>query len=347
LAIRSTIFGVFVAASLLGAASAQAQSPSSVVGPYDGQIPFRCELQNVGTGTDFPHPEADPFCVEFDKTSQNVTDFGIVDFTAQEPARVAAAGNKCFYFQRDHWTGSIQQGQSPEIWHWDGDYWFDRARGVGGVSVRNYRIGGQPQSATPFVPEAYKPYFDENGGGGVEVLLDSDPDPSCGAKVDTPEERNEVYGDRPVEQGCIEPGGRIRGAAIGRAHLGTTRDWVREHQLGPPTYARHRLDAWCLVGKGELRVAYGSNGRSAAILTSGRGQSFHGVARGDRLERARRRLRLEPVDRRGGGRSFLVQHGGKRRVYLGVRNGRVRWVALLATKRTTPALVDALTRRVP
>src|SRR4051812_34808942 len=97
-------------ASLLAAAPASAQQP---VAAYDGSIPFNCELQNVGTGTNYPHPEADPFCVEFDKTNQNVTDFGIVDFTSQEPARVAAASTKCFYFQRDHWTGSIMQGSAP------------------------------------------------------------------------------------------------------------------------------------------------------------------------------------------------------------------------------------------
>ena len=48
-------------------------------------------IQNVGFGTDFPDPDADPFCVEFDKRRQNFTEFGIVDFLAQEPARVAAA----------------------------------------------------------------------------------------------------------------------------------------------------------------------------------------------------------------------------------------------------------------
>ncbi len=141
--------------------------------------PSSASFKTSAPGPTFPHPEADPFCVEFDKTSQNVTDLGIRRLHRQEPARVAAAGDKCFYFQRDHWTGSIQQGQDPELWHWDGNYWYDRARGVGGVSVRNYRIGGTPQNASPYVPEAYKPYFDENGGGGVEVLLDSGPDPSC------------------------------------------------------------------------------------------------------------------------------------------------------------------------
>jgi hypothetical protein len=329
LSIRATIFGLCGAASLLVAASAQAQEP---LGPYDGQIPFKCELQNLGTGTDYPDPDADPLCVEFDKTNQNVTDFGIVDFTAQEPARVAAAGDKCFYFQRDHWTGSVQQGQEPEVWHWDGDYWFDRARGVGGVSVRNYRIGGQPQSASPFVPEGYQPYFDEKGGGGVEVLMDSGPDPSCAAKVDSPEERDQVYGDRAAELACVDPGGGIRGKRVGRARLGGQREQLRG-KLGPPTYARKHLDSWCLVGKGELRVTYRADDRAKAILTSGRGQSFHGVARGDRVERARRRLEIVDGNHVAHvGRVLTVEDQGPRWILLGVRDGRIRWVAVLANE---------------
>jgi hypothetical protein len=64
---------------------------------WNGDNPFSCEIQNVGFGTDYPHPEADPFCVEFDKRRQNVSELGVVDVLSQEPARVAAASPKCFY----------------------------------------------------------------------------------------------------------------------------------------------------------------------------------------------------------------------------------------------------------
>src|SRR2546421_6298070 len=97
-------------------AGASAQGQGNPTMQYDGHMPFNCELQDVGLGTDFPHPEADPFCVEFDKTQQNVTDLGLIDFASREPARVAAAAPKCFYFQRDHWTGSIVQGTKPETY---------------------------------------------------------------------------------------------------------------------------------------------------------------------------------------------------------------------------------------
>jgi hypothetical protein len=329
---RPTATVATLAAALLavlpGGASAQS---AQVVGPYDGSIPFKCDLQNVGTGTDFPEPDADPFCVEFDKTSQNVTDFGIVDFASQEPARVAAAGDKCFYFQRDHWTGSIVQDQSPELWHWDGNYFYDRARGVGGVSVRNFRVGGQPQSASPYVPPAYQSYFDENGGGGVQVLLESDPDPSCGAKVDTPSERDRVYGDRAAEDMCIEPGGGIRGRKVGKVRLGTKRAAVRA-KLGPPAYTKHSIDAWCLVGKGELRVAYGKHRRAGAIATSGSGQSFHGVSRGDRKSRALKRLDLQ---KRAPG-LFVLFPGKKRLLYVGIAHDRVRFLLLIPEHSSVP-----------
>ena len=88
-------------------------------------------------------PDADPFCIEFDKTRQNVTELGIVDFLSKEPARVANATPKCFYFQRDHWRASLVQGVPPAIYEWDGSYFFDKARGVGGVYVENFKVGGQ------------------------------------------------------------------------------------------------------------------------------------------------------------------------------------------------------------
>jgi hypothetical protein len=350
---RATFNGVIGCAAaavaiLATATPAGAQAPPAVLGPYDGEIPFACELQNVGTGTDFPDPGADPLCVEFDKTNQNVTDLGLVEFTAQEPSRVAAAATKCFYFQRDHWTGSIVQGAQPEVWHWDGDYFFDRARGVGGVSVRNLRLGGSPASAAPFVPDAYRPFFDDQGGGGVEVLTESDPDPGCASKVDTPEERDRVYGGRGVSPGCLDPGGVIRGRRVGPARLGRTRDRVRS-KLGPPSYARQRVDAWCLVGKGELRVAYTRRGRAKAIVTSGRGHSFRAVARGDRLRRALRRLDIaQRLNLREGGRLLIVADPGRRRqVWLGTRHERVRWVLVQRRGRLPAVTFAQLIRRLP
>lgn len=176
---------------LVGATDAAGQS--QVTGPWDGRNPFKCDLQDVGTGTEYRHPRADPFCVEYDKTNQNVTDFGLVDFLSKEPARVAAALPKCFYFQRDHWTGSIVQDQDPQLWHWDGNYFFDKALGIGGVSVHHFSLGGVPMDASQFAPDPLKPFVYPGGGGGGMILLETKPDPDCGARVDTRKERRHTY----------------------------------------------------------------------------------------------------------------------------------------------------------
>jgi len=181
-----------IVVSLLSAVPALGQS-TQVLGPWGGRLPFRCQIQDVGTGTAYPHPKADPFCVEFDKTNQNVAGLGLVDFLSREPARVAAAVPKCFYFQRDHWTGSIDQGLQPSLWHWDGYYFFDKALGLGGVSVHNLQIGGVAMDPSAYAPAQLKPYFYPGGGGGAMLLLKSRPDPTCAAKVDTPSERQRVY----------------------------------------------------------------------------------------------------------------------------------------------------------
>jgi hypothetical protein len=240
--------GIAIGVALLCAlpAAAQADSPYGQAQPYapwDGTNPFNCTLQNAGTGTTVPDPNADPYCVEFDKTQQNVTGFGIFDFLANEPARFAAAGPKCFYYQSDHWTGSIMQGTSPEFWHWDGQYFFDKAFGVGGVNVQSFRIGGQPASPSAYgeVPPEFAPYMDQ-GGGGSYIISNEPADPNCAARVDTPEEQAQVYvnGRPPPLPGGI-PGsvagqsGPNRGAAAARSKCKK-----RRHHRGHASTARKK-----------------------------------------------------------------------------------------------------------
>jgi len=317
-----------VAVAVLGLVFAFATTASAApIAPYDGSNPFRCKTQKVGTGVDYPDPGADPFCVEFDKTSQNVTDFGIADFVSKEPARTAAAAPKCFYYQHDHWTGSVVQGQQPEVWHWDGEYYFDKARGTGGVSVHNFRIGGQPADMRPYVPDAYKPYFNADGGG-VKVINDQGPDPNCAAKVDTPKERRRVYRSgghsyRP----CIPPGGRIGRAHVGLADLGARRKALHK-RLGKPRTAKRGIDRWCVVGAANLSVAYSHARRAELIRSTARGQTVDGVGPGSRAGKARGALHLE--HRFSIGRTNVLAASGHRgsRLFAGVGNGKVRWLAL-------------------
>jgi hypothetical protein len=266
-----------MACALLALPSTSA-AQSSPLAPWDGSNPFNCVEQDVGTGTEYPDPTADPLCVKFDKTNQNVTDFGIVDFASQEPARVAAAADKCFYFQHDEWTGSIVQGSEPEVWHWEGRYFFDRAKGIGGVSVKDFRIGGTPQDATPYVPPEYASYFFPGGGGGGVVTLETNPDPSCGAKVDTEEERAAVYSNVPDFGNCVAPGGKIRARKVGRARLGATREAVAA-KVGPTERSAGERDIWCVIGGGTLTVRFG-DGTAEMIRTTVPGHTIRNVGPG-------------------------------------------------------------------
>lgn len=190
------------AASSTGAAPPATLAPSAptrgasdeqapfIVG-YDGSNPFDCRIQHVGSGVEFPDPDADPFCVEYDKTHQNVTDLGIVAFLRKEPARVAAASDKCFYYQRDHWHAAVDQHwEQTEIYNWDGEYYFDKARGTFGAYVESFTVNNSsvdPTALFVFPPEM-EPYFGY-GRGGIRVLGEIPVDPRCVAQA----ERDDPY----------------------------------------------------------------------------------------------------------------------------------------------------------
>jgi len=183
------VSAVTVIALLLGTTA----SSAAVIAPYNGENPFRCQEQNAGLGVIFPNPQADPFCVRYDKTQQNLTQLGMVDFLLNEPVRVAAVLPKCFYHQSDHWTAWVIQDTQPEIWNWDGSYFIDRARGMAGAYITNLRIGGEPADprSIPGFPAEYFPFFMPGGGGIMTDTVASVPE--CAARVDTPSEVNKIY----------------------------------------------------------------------------------------------------------------------------------------------------------
>ena len=349
---RTAAWAAIVSAGVALASAAPAAAQSQPIAPWDGTNPFVCELQNVGYGkaSDAPHPDVDPFCIEFNKRRQNVTDFGIADFLSKEPDRVGVAGTKCFYFQADHWTGSIQQGQQPELWHWDGHYFFDRAKGIGGAYVTNFRIGGQASDPRPYAPPQFQPYMTASGGG---VLL-GDPsqvDPSCTAKTDTPQERAQVYrADYNAAHPCAPPGGQLRGRKMGWARLSKPRRKVTR-RFGPPDHRRRGIARYCLVGKAEMRVHYASppgattsatqNRTIDAALSRSLGHRFHGVGRGTWVSVARKRVAIHQTFRFGATHVFEGPEKLGRRLFFGVRHRKVRWVAITDAAR----LDTAATRR--
>ncbi len=177
---------------LAGAASAAALK----LEPYDGANPFLCELQQLGTGVAFSDPRADPLCVSYDKTNQDIASLGILAFLANEPARVAAALDKCFYFQSDEWRGSVFEGGGLELYHWRGRYWFDRAHGAAGAYLEQVRIGGYggDPRLVELAPQPLRSFLHPTGGGG-QLRFEFDADPRCVAAVDTPAEADAIYAD--------------------------------------------------------------------------------------------------------------------------------------------------------
>ena len=260
---------------------------------WDGTNPFNCELQWAGFGTEVPHPDADPYCVEFDKRRQNVTELGIVDFLSKEPARVAAASDKCFYFQVDHWRAAVVQDDgSTKLYEWDGHYFFDKARGDGGAWVTNFNINGQPAN----------PDFRT---GGVISHDDIPADPSCVAKGHVYAHPRPPAEPPPPLSPCAEARGAVTSHSIGPLALGMTEARARE-LLGEPRFARGRTLTWCT-----LRATF-RRGRVTALRTSSPIYALHGI-------RAGRRVRWRSGTHRIG-----------RNVAIGVRGHRVRWLALQA-----------------
>jgi hypothetical protein len=326
--------GLLVAALLLlalPAGTASAQGPSG----WDGVNPFACTLQQVGTGTKFPQPAADPFCVEFDKTHQNVDQLGVVDFVSNEPARVAAASDKCFYFQSDHWRGTVSESvPQSETYAWDGHYYFNKATGAGGVYVENFRIGGQSGDPTslPGFPAEYKKYFSK-GRGGVQAVGDVQADPRCATKPN-PSGPSGGGGGSPSQSGrCSVAGGRIR-RGIDNLKLGMKRARARRAQ-GQPITESQRWMTWCFDRGGNLAAAFGG-GAAELVWTNSRPFSTEGIHTTSSAHHARRMLKGE---RRVGsvrGAAVFTAHEQGRQLVVGLRRGHVGWMAV-ARRNLSPA----------
>jgi hypothetical protein len=325
---RRAILGT-LAALLVAAPCAAAQAPAE---PYDGHNPFTCTLQQLGQGTKFPQPDADPFCVEYDKTHQNVTELGFFQFLSKEPARVAAASPKCFYFQRDHWTGSVVQGQPPETYHWDGSYWFNKASGAGGVYVENFRVGGTAMDPTtlPGFPAQYKQYF-AGGKGGYQADGEVQADPRCATRPNPSGPGGGGGGGGGGQKNgngrCRVPGGRI-GQGIGGVRLHEWRSRARR-DLGKPAKESIGYASWCFDGGGRLVAAFGKrHARVQLLMTNARPFDVHRFRTGSRARTAHRRMRHERRIGRVRGAAAWCSRERRRVLCAGLAKRHVRWIAI-------------------
>jgi hypothetical protein len=321
--------------ALVLATSAGAAAPPS---PWDGSNPFNCVLQNAGMGTAVPHPEADPFCIEFDKRRQNVTELGVVEFLSKEPARTALASPKCFYFQSDHWRGSIvQSNASTKTYEWDGHYFFDKAKGDGGAWVTNFNVNGKSgdPTAVPGFPPEYAHFFGY-GTGGVITHNEVPADPRCAERA--AREGNRIYRrkDSPKPSRCVTPGGSVGARRLGPVRVGDSESAARR-SLGPPLAVKRGFLRWCVTGGGRYLVGQasdrsgelgaGTSEPAVLLVSTSRAFRYRGVGAGSSVRGLRRRLRRA---RRvaGYGKTRVWVARPRSRVLFGVRGRHVRFIAV-------------------
>lgn len=318
-------------ALLLAAPAAAMDRPTG----WDGANPFACEPQFAGFGATVPQPDADPYCVEFDKREQNVSEAGVVEFLALEPARVSAAGPKCFYYQVDHWRGSIvQEDGRTKTYEWDGRYYFDKATGDGGIWVTNFNVNGRTgdPSQVPGLPDDVRRFFGP-GEGGVRSRNAVPVDPRCVelARTTTVYRTQTAAGDpRPR---CGVPTGDVSPRALGPVALGEGEASIRA-ALGRPVRIHRGFLRYCVRGGGKFLVGLpgdrsGAEGvaggsRAVLLLTTHPAYRSRGVGRGAPARAVRRAFpHARRVTRMG--RTVVWRAG---RTLIGVRMGRVRFLAV-------------------
>jgi hypothetical protein len=218
--------------------------------------------------------------VYFDKTQQNISQLGLVSFLLKEPARTAAAVPKCFYFQEDHWRGSVVQSNGKTvIYEFEGHYFFNKATGDGGVWVTDFTVAGQTFDPTslPGFPPGYGQDFGP-GTGGFITHDDVPADPQCVAIASR--DPGAVYNQQSATPRCVPDAGAVTRHGLGPVALGSTEDRVRA-VLGPPQDVERGFLRYCVGGGGEFMVGqpgdrsgtFGYNGATPAVmvLTTARG----------------------------------------------------------------------------
>ena len=134
---------------MLGALPAHASDPPS---GWDGTNPFACTLQQAGLGATVPDPNADPYCVDFDKRHQNVDRARRRRLPGQRARARRRRGAQVLLLpvrplarlggRKRRLDQNLRVGRPVH---------FDKARGEGGVWVTNFNVNGQPgtRAASP------------------------------------------------------------------------------------------------------------------------------------------------------------------------------------------------------
>ena len=349
---RWSAAGVAAAAVLVAVAGAPARAAGPPTG-WNGENPFACVLQYAGFNATGPDPSADPYCVEFDKRRQNVAQLGVVEFLSQEPARVAAASDKCFYFQVDHWRGSlVQDDGTTTTYEWDGHYFFDKARGEGGVWVSNFNFNGRTfdPGSLPGMPAEYARYFGP-GTGGFITRNEVQGDPRC---VEQARRQPPYRQATTFARGCLGTRGAISSRTVAGAALADPESRVRA-LFGAPFLTRRGFLRWCFFDGSSVRVGQlsdrsGELGEDDAeptvmLLSTNRAYRTRGVGVGSSLRALRRAFRGAHRRTSSTGAVVYALSRGSR-MLAGVRSGRVIWLAVHDTRaiRSPAQLADWVRR---
>jgi hypothetical protein len=357
--VRTRAAALIVGAALTAALALHAapgRAASSPPTPWDGLNPYNCVIQNAGTGTVVPDPSADPYCVSFDKTNQNVTQLGLLAFALNEPARTAAAVPKCFYFQEDHWRGSlIQSDGSTELYEFIGHYFFNKATGDGGVWITDFNVAHQTLDPTqiPGFPPADGQYFGP-GTGGVITHDDLPVDPQCAALA----AKEQVYAQpAAAAPRCAPATGQVSDRGIGPLAVGAGEQTVRA-EVGPPEQVKHGVLSYCVTGGGTLIVGQpgdrsgtlGATGNAPTVLLATTSRSYLLIGRHNAVNAGEETGRLK--------RAFRKARAGKTRIdglrlwrlapdiVALTRAGRIRYLATYDRAAIrTPAALNRYLRR--
>jgi hypothetical protein len=124
---------------------------------------------------------------------------------------------------------------------------------------------------------------------------------------------------------CLGRRARVTTRGVGpKLRLGRTQEALTRAAGAPSRRARLAL-SYCVTGGGQVVIAFSPRLDARLIVATARGYRYRGVGPGRRLRLARRKLgRLTRVGR------GLYLAGRSRRIVVGVRRGRVRYVGAVA-----------------